>query len=400
MSLHTFYGNTTLSLPGQAGPSSPAGFIYARATQLVARFDSAVITKARRYIPTGSAVIGSTITLGVYVPATSTDQVRSPNIASVPAMTASGAMTAIAGWNEVTFSTPVTLGYDQRFWVVGYQLDTYPWPTSLTPLPAAEQQATDSSQLFQVASPQATAPIERRFFSVTDLESGNSEYGGNYGTEGLDVEIDATTAGARQKLYLGGTLLADIPDTTPSKQTGNLITQDSTGRLYVGHDTTKSDTGHTHPITDITTTGTANASSYLRGDGSWATLDTNVYNANGLLFPRTERITLHEPGALSVGVDLVKVPLPDKGRIRKVLLSLGTLNGSIGVDVTVGGASIWSAPKTISTPATQADPLQPRQQEYTTSYLVDGYEYLSLHITGLTGTANDLVATVWMAITE
>jgi hypothetical protein len=232
------------------------------------------------------------------------------------------------------------------------------------------------------------------------LESGDSEYGGNYGMDGLDVEINATSAGSRQKLYLGNTLLADIPDTTPSKQAGNLITKDSINRLYVGHDATKSDTGHTHPITDITTTGTASASTYLRGDGSWAAIDTNVYNTNGLLFPRTERITLHEYGALSVGVDLVKVPLPDKGRIRRVLLSLGTLDGSISVDVTVGGASIWSAPKTISTPAAYGDILQPRQQEYTMSYLIDGYEYLSLHITGLTGTANDLVATVWLAITE
>ena len=35
--------------------------------------------------------------------------------------------------------------------------------------------------------------------------------------------------------------------------------------------------GHTHPVGDLSTTGTASASTYLRGDGSWATPTNTTY---------------------------------------------------------------------------------------------------------------------------
>lgn len=39
----------------------------------------------------------------------------------------------------------------------------------------------------------------------------------------------------------------------------------------------KSDVGHTHPVTDLSATGTRSSSTYLRGDGTWATpTDTNT----------------------------------------------------------------------------------------------------------------------------
>ena len=41
--------------------------------------------------------------------------------------------------------------------------------------------------------------------------------------------------------------------------------------------TTFTPTAHTHPVTDLTATGTRSASTYLRGDGSWATPPNTTY---------------------------------------------------------------------------------------------------------------------------
>ena len=40
----------------------------------------------------------------------------------------------------------------------------------------------------------------------------------------------------------------------------------------------KADEGHTHPVTDLTATGTRSSSTYLRGDGSWATPTNTTYS--------------------------------------------------------------------------------------------------------------------------
>ena len=40
----------------------------------------------------------------------------------------------------------------------------------------------------------------------------------------------------------------------------------------------KAATSHTHPVTDLTATGTRSSSTYLRGDGSWATPPNNIYS--------------------------------------------------------------------------------------------------------------------------
>jgi hypothetical protein len=40
----------------------------------------------------------------------------------------------------------------------------------------------------------------------------------------------------------------------------------------------KASTSHTHPVTDLTATGTASSSTYLRGDGSWATPTDTTYS--------------------------------------------------------------------------------------------------------------------------
>lgn len=39
----------------------------------------------------------------------------------------------------------------------------------------------------------------------------------------------------------------------------------------------KSDTGHTHPVGDLSTTGTASSTTYLRGDGQWVTPTNTTY---------------------------------------------------------------------------------------------------------------------------
>ena len=40
----------------------------------------------------------------------------------------------------------------------------------------------------------------------------------------------------------------------------------------------KASTSHTHPVTDLTATGTRSSSTYLRGDGSWATPTNTTYS--------------------------------------------------------------------------------------------------------------------------
>ena len=40
----------------------------------------------------------------------------------------------------------------------------------------------------------------------------------------------------------------------------------------------KASTSHTHAVTDLTATGTRSASTYLRGDGSWATPTNTTYS--------------------------------------------------------------------------------------------------------------------------
>jgi len=40
----------------------------------------------------------------------------------------------------------------------------------------------------------------------------------------------------------------------------------------------KAASSHTHPVTDLTATGTASSSTYLRGDGSWATPTDTTYS--------------------------------------------------------------------------------------------------------------------------
>lgn len=73
--------------------------------------------------------------------------------------------------------------------------------------------------------------------------------------------------------------LADVlggdPDfaTTVASQIGERAKTADVNAALAG----KSDTGHTHPVGDLNATGTATSSTYLRGDGSWATPTNTTY---------------------------------------------------------------------------------------------------------------------------
>lgn len=55
--------------------------------------------------------------------------------------------------------------------------------------------------------------------------------------------------------------------------------------------TGKSDTGHTHPVTDLNTTGTPTASTYLNGTGAWSTPPNTTYSALTLAEAQTGTAT-------------------------------------------------------------------------------------------------------------
>lgn len=106
---------------------------------------------------------------------------------------------------------------------------------------------------------------------------------------------------------MGGNAITNLP-TTPSGA------NDAASKSYVDTGLSgKANSSHTHDINDINTTGTASASTYLRGDGSWASIPSGmaigqpVTNADTSRFLNTDANGNLEDNALgvfSINIDL------------------------------------------------------------------------------------------------
>lgn len=108
---------------------------------------------------------------------------------------------------------------------------------------------------------------------------------GDKGDEGeiSQAQLDAAVASlvdnapeALNTLNELATSLGNDPNfaTTVSTQIGERAKTSDVNAALEG----KADTGHSHPVTDLTMTGTASSTTFARGDGTWATPTNTTYS--------------------------------------------------------------------------------------------------------------------------
>lgn len=190
---HSVYGATApWSEPGATFATyslSPDADLLA--TQFTVTQDGQV-TKARYFAEPGGLGVGKPATLGVIVPTGST----APSYSALPSTWTRNATVAAlaAGWNEVTFGSPVAVAAGDRFWVVAWEThSTNLWQISglSEAPPATAVQAVDGAPLYIVADPQGTAPTRRSIHSFNHWDLGETTETVTRST-GLDVVVSYT----------------------------------------------------------------------------------------------------------------------------------------------------------------------------------------------------------------